>query len=224
MLGVYTFVFGVVFRGGWPHPRANATIADFALAMFSGQIAFNLVAEPLGRASSLVTSSPNLVKKVIFPLEILPISAVATAMVHAGIALLILLIGSGVVYQSVPWTFILAPFALVPLALLALGLTWFLASLGVYLRDVGFVVGVVLQILMFSSPVFYPISAVPEAYRPLLMANPLTPGIEMLRSVTIAGIIPDIFQIGWAFSIGIASCLLGYLWFQKTRKGFADVL
>ena len=224
MLALYTFVFGLVFKGSWPSPRGTNTIGDFALAMFAGQIAFQVVGEPVGRAATIITAVPNFVKKVIFPLEILPIVGVASALIHAMISLVILVIGSIWIYGGVPWTIILTPIVLVPNILLAVGLSWFLASLGVFLRDVGFITSVVMQCLFFASPVFYPVSAVPENYRWILMINPLTPSIESLRLVAINGQVPVMSDMLPSFFIGLIVACLGYVWFMQTRKGFADVL
>jgi lipopolysaccharide transport system permease protein len=223
MIAVYAFVFGVVFKARWPQAPGGG-LAGFALVMFAGQIAFQLVAEPVGRAANLITGVPNFVKKVVFPLQILPLSVVGAAGFHAFIAMSILAIASLCINGVVPWTFILVPFATLPLLLLGSGLSWFFASLGVYLRDVGFVVGVALQVLFFATPIFYPLSAVPEEYRQWLAMNPLIPGVELMRACMITGDMP-----GWAtwfaaYAVGIGAAQLGYAWFGITRKGFADVV
>ena len=224
MLLVYTFVFGVVFKARWPHERGGDSLAEFAVVMFSGQLAFQAFAEPVGRAASLIIGVPNFVKKVVFPLQILPVTVVGAALYHVGIGLLIALVASLIIYQSVPWTAVLLPLSLLPLAMLGLGLTWFIAALGVYLRDIGYVVGVVLQVLFFATPIFYPITAIPEQYQGLMSLNPLTSMVGLVRNHLIMGVVCDPEVWVSAFVFGITSMVLGYAWFMVTRKGFADVL
>ena len=224
MLLVYTFVFGVVFKARWPHERGGESLAEFALVMFSGQLAFQAFAEPVGRAAGLIVGVPNFVKKVVFPLQILPLAVVGAAVYHVTIGLLITLGASLFVYGGIPWTCVLVPLSLLPLALLGLGITWLIASLGVYLRDIGYLVGVVLQVLNFATPIFYPLSAIPEDYRGWMMLNPLTPMVDLVRSHLIVGAIGDPMIWATAYGYGLGFALLGYLWFMITRKGFADVL
>jgi lipopolysaccharide transport system permease protein len=224
MLLVYTFVFGVVFKARWPHPQGGGSLADFALIMFSGQLAFNLFSEPVSRASGLIVGVPNYVKKVVFPTEILPLVVTGSAAFHCAISTLVLIVASLIVYGSIPWTIILFPFAALPLMMFGLGIAWFLAALGVYIRDIGFIVTVGLQILFFASPVFYPMSSVPAAYHPLLQLNPVTPGIELVRSCILAGHPSNPYTWVIAFVIGFVTLMLGYVWFMGTRKGFSDVL
>ncbi len=223
MLAVYSFVFGVIFKARWPHERGGG-LAGFALVIFAGQIAFQLIAEPVSRASGLITGVPNFVKKVVFPLQILPLSVVGAAAFHAVIAITIIAIASFFINGWIPWTFILVPFASLPLLLLGAGLGWFIASLGVYLRDIGFVVGVALQVLFFATPIFYPLSAVPEEYRQWLAMNPLIPGVELMRACMVTGDIPGWATWSAAYAVGLLTAQLGYAWFDITRKGFADVV
>lgn len=222
MLAVYTFVFGVVLQARWGIATDNQ--AAFAIILFSGMIVHSLFAECLTRAPGLILSNPSYVKKVVFPLEILPWVALGSALFHALVSLIVLLFFLLLIYGALPWTVILLPLIWAPLVLMTLGVSWFLASTGVYLRDVGQTVGIVSTVLLFLSPIFYPISALPEAYRPLLYANPLTLIIEQTRAVLIFGHLPD-----WGAWLSFASgafvvAWAGYVWFQKTRKGLADVL
>jgi lipopolysaccharide transport system permease protein len=222
MLLVYVFVFGLVFRARWN--VGGDSLGDFALAIFAGLIAFQVFSETVGRAPGLVVGNPNYVKKVIFPLEILPVATLLSALFHAAISLAILL--GGVLVLRVPLTpwALLAPVCLLPLAGIALGLAWFLASLGVYLRDIGHVVGVGIQILMFMSPVFYPADRVPAAFQPWLTLVPTVPAIEAFRRVLLGGGPPSWASLlGWSV-VSFVTAVLGYAWFRKTRRGFADVL
>ncbi len=224
MLAVYTFVFGVVFKSRWPHERGGDSLAEFALVMFAGQLAFQTFGEPVGRAAGLVVGVPNFVKKVVFPLQILSLATVGAAAYHVGVGLLIALAASLIVHGSVPWTALLVPVSLLPLAMLGLGCSWFLSSLGVYLRDVGYLVGVALQVLFFATPIFYPVTAIPEAYRGWIMLNPLTPMIELVRGHLIIGTVGEPAIWLTAFALGGLAMIGGYAWFMVTRKGFADVL
>jgi lipopolysaccharide transport system permease protein len=224
MLLVFTFVFGVVFKARWPHARGGESLAEFALVMFSGQLAFQVFSEPVTRASGLIVGVPNFVKKVVFPLQILPVTVVGGALYHVGVGLAIALVASLVIYGSMPWTVIMLPLALLPPAMLGLGCTWFLASLGVYLRDVGYVVSVITQVLFFATPIFYPVTAIPEPYRPWMECNPLTSMVELVRGNLIIGTVGDPATWGAALSTGLIVMTLGYVWFMVTRKGFADVL
>ncbi len=222
MLVVFTFVFSVVFQARWGGGQGSRV--EFALILFCGLIVFNAFAECVTRAPGLILANANYVKKVVFPLEILPVTVLASALVHAAVSLLVLLLGLGFFLEVFHWTIIFVPVIFLPLALLCLGLGWFLASLGVYIRDIGQVVGILIQALLFLSPIFYPVSAIPEVLRPLYRVNPLTFVIENMRAVVIWGELPQWETMGIGTAVALATALLGYAWFQRTRGGFADVL
>lgn len=222
MLTVYTFMFSVVFKARWNGGEGSRT--EFALVLFAGLIVFNIFGECLNRAPNCILGNANYVKKVLFPLEILPCVSLGAALFHAlisiGVWLLAYVFLFGVPHASV----VLMPLVLLPLLLFTLGITWALAALGVYLRDVAQVVGLITTALMFLSPVFYPVSALPEPYRVLMQFNPLTPAIEQARTVLFWGEWPDMTMLGLYLLGGMVTAWLGFAWFQKTRKGFADVL
>ncbi|MDE2422936.1 MAG: ABC transporter permease [Betaproteobacteria bacterium] len=222
MLVVYTFVFGEVFKARWNAGSESKT--EFALVLFAGLIVFNMFAECINRAPSLILSNVNYVKKVVFPLEILPFVGVLSALFHSAVSLGVWLLAYLVLFGVPHLTTFYLPLILLPFVLFIMGLSWTLASLGVYLRDVGQIIGLITSVLMFLSPVFYPATALPEAYRQLLYLNPLTPVIEQTRAVLFFGESPDfiVLAIYWFATFIIA--LLGFAWFQNTRKGFADVL
>ena len=222
MLSVYTFVFSEVFNARWSSGSESKT--EFALVLFAGLIVFNLFAECINRASSLVLSNPNYVKKVVFPLEILPFVGLLSAAYHMLISLIVWIVAYVILSGLPHTTVLLLPLIVLPFALFIMGLSWALASLGVFLRDVSQFVGVAVTTLMFLSPIFYPASALPETYRHILYLNPLTPVIEMTREVLYWGKLPNLALLGiyWLASVLIA--WLGFAWFQKTRKGFADVM
>jgi len=227
MLVVYTFVFSVVMKARWSGAGGGGlgeSRAQFAILLFAGLIVHGLFAEVVNRAPGLVLGNVNFVKRVVFPLEVLPVVMAGAALFHMAVSMLVLLGGVLVATGSIPWAAVLFPLLLVPLLLLTLGVAWVLASLGVYMRDVGQVVGLLTTILLFLSPVFFPITAVPEAFRPWMHLNPLTFAIEQSRALLIFGQPPS---WGGLLAYTAASGVFawaGFAWFQKTRKGFADVL
>ena len=221
MLVIYTFVFSVVFKARWGD--GQETRAQFATMLFAGMIVHALFADILNRAPALILSNANYVKKVVFPLETLVAVAAGSALFHAAISLLVLVLAIAL-QGTLPWTAMFIPFVLAPLLVLALGLGWLLASLGVFLRDVGQVVGVLTTVLLFLSPVFFPVTALPEFIQPWIRANPLTFIIEQTRAVLILNQWPDWAGLARYWLGALLVAWLGYAWFQKTRKGFADVL
>ena len=222
MLAVYTFVFSVVFKARWP--GGSDSKIEFALVLFTGLLIFNLFSECLNRAPGLILSNVNYVKKVIFPLEVLPVVVFGQAVFHFLVSLVVWLVFYLIFFGIPLVTILLLPLVLIPLALMTLGFSWFLASLGVYLRDIGQLIGAVTTVLMFLSPIFYPIVSLPEEYRPFMQLSPLTYAVEQARDLMIWGNGMD--WSGWVMwmfvSTGIA--WMGFAWFQKTRRGFADVL
>lgn len=223
MLVVYTFVFSVVFKVRWGG-NIGESQTDFALILFTGLIIHTLFAEVLNRAPGLIPGNANYVKKVVFPLEILTIVSLGATLFHTLISFLILLAAFILANGFVNWTVIFAPITVLPLLPLALGLGWLLASLGVYLRDIGQLTGIMTTMLLFLSPIFYPVTALPEAYQPILLLNPLTLIIEQTRAVVIFGMMPDWVNLVIYAITSTIICWLGFWWFQKTRKGFADVI
>jgi lipopolysaccharide transport system permease protein len=224
MLAVYTFVFSVVFEAKWPGMLEGQSKSQFALLLFIGVIAHGLLAEALTGAPGLIIANANYVKKVVFPLETLGWTLVGSAAFHASVGIAILLVAKLVLEGSVPLTVMWLPLILLPLGFVALGATWLLASLGVFIRDIGQITGVISTVLMFLAPVFYPINALPEQYRAWVYANPLTTPIEQSRLVLFANVAPDAIPLLQYYAIAIVFMIFGYWWFQKTRRGFADVL
>jgi lipopolysaccharide transport system permease protein len=222
MLAVFTFVFSVIFQARWAGGSGSKT--EFALLLFAGLLVFNLFAECINRAPGLILSNANYVKRVVFPLETLPFVALLSGLFHALISLGVWLIAYMLFFGIPHTTVFLFPLVLLPFCLFLLGISWALASLGVFLRDVSQFIGVLTTALLFLSPIFYPVTAFPEDYRYILYLNPLTAVVEQARDVLFWGKPPDFFTLGiyWVATSIIA--WLGFAWFQKTRKGFADVL
>lgn len=222
MLIVYTFVFSVVFKARWS--GGSESRIEFALVLFAGLLVFNLFSECINRAPGLIVGNQNYVKKVVFPLEILPWVGLGAALFHGAVSLGVWLIAY-LIFFGLPYASILyLPLILLPFCLFIMGLSWALASLGAYLRDVGQFVGLLTTVLMFLSPIFYPASALPEAYRFFLYMNPLTPVIEQTRDILFWGKSPDFLMLSVYMVVTSLIAWLGFAWFQKTRKGFADVL
>ncbi len=219
MLGIFSFVFSQIFQARWP---AQANAIPFALNLYCGLIAFNIFAEAVGRAPSAVRSNPNYVKKIIFPLEILPLVPMGAALIHA-------LFNTTILVTALAWTgnlnasILLFPLLLLPLIAVGMGLAWFLAAWGVYIKDMSQIVPIALQMLMFLSPIFYPVQAVPEALRPIYILNPLSTVIGSLRAA-IAGAPVD--WVSWSIVLffGLVLLLSGYMFFNHSREEFADVL
>ena len=223
MLAVYTFIFSVVFKVKWGVEIGDGK-SDFALILFAGLIMHTLLSEALNTAHGLILNNINYVKKVVFPLEILSVVSVVTALFHAVVSISILLIALMITDGHLYWTVFLFPIVIMPLVILSLGFSWLLASLGVFARDVGQLMGIVTTILLFLSPIFFPVSAIPEPYQIFIFLNPLTFIIEQIREVLIWGRTPNWQGLGIYTLVATVFCWISFVWFQKTRKWFADVV
>ena len=192
--------------------------------MFCGMAVFNIFSESVNTSAGVVTGNPSYVKKVIFPLEILPLSTVLSTLIFGLAWFALLLAGMFAFTHQIYWTTLLLPVTLIPLLLFTSGIAFFVASLGVYLRDVQQIIGVVTQILFFMTPIFYPISVVPQRLRWILEYNPLSPVVEETRKMILFGRLPDWKVCALCFIVSFIVFQLGLAWFAKTKKGFADVL
>ncbi|RMF73928.1 MAG: ABC transporter permease [Planctomycetota bacterium] len=226
MLTVYTFVFSVVLGA-----KFNMSIGDeesrfdFAMFMFCGTLMYTIFTETVGAAPNLIHYNVSFVKKVVFPLEALAVVKLCAALVHALISVGILLAAVGVLRHSFSTTVWLFPLVLLPHLMFTLGLSWFLASIGVYLRDVSHVVAVILNILFFMTPIFYPVENIPQAWiRTIMRLNPLTVFIENSRHTLLLSNEPNWTHLGAAAVVSLLVLQLGYAWFMKTKRGFADVV
>ncbi|WP_055106003.1 ABC transporter permease [Paenibacillus ihumii] len=222
MLAIYTFVFSVVFQAKWNVNTDNKL--DFAFIIFSGMIAFNVFSDVILRAPNLIISNVNFVKKIVFPLEILVVVVMGSSLFLAGINSLILIIGQFILNGVIQWTVVLLPVVMLPLILITLGLGWFIASLGTYYRDISHVIGLIVSALMFMSPIFYPVSNIPEGLKGLYSLNPISHIVEDMRRVLVFGQMPNWEWIFFGSILGLVVSFLGLKWFNKTRGGFADVL
>jgi lipopolysaccharide transport system permease protein len=223
MLAVYTFVFSQVFKSRWGGLEEAGPLG-FAVNLFAGLIVFNLFSECVNRAPGLVLANPNYVKKVIFPLEVLSSVAVGTAGFHAITSLMVLILFELLAFRQLPVTLLWLPIVWLPLLLGALACTWLLSAAGVFLRDIGQLIGVGLNMLMFLSPIFFPASALPSRWQPLLGLNPLAQVIEQTRRVAVQGSQPQLAYLILGFIITLIACELSFRAFQKSKGAFADVL
>jgi lipopolysaccharide transport system permease protein len=222
LLTVYTFVFSVVFKARWGNGSNSKT--EFAIILFVGMIIFQVFAETINRAPNLILQNVNYVKKVVFPLEILPVVALLTSAFHASISFVVLLLAMIILGFKIPLTILYLPLILIPFVFFVLGFAWLLASLGVFIQDIGQSIGLLTTVLMFLTPIFYSLESLPIRYQKIIALNPVAFVIEESRNAVIWGIAPHwkaLFEFT-CFSVFIA--ISGYAWFSRTRKGFADVL
>lgn len=223
MLIIYTFVFSVIFKARW-NSGQDDTHSGFAVVLFAGIIIHGLFAECFNKAPSLILNNVSYVKRVVFPLEILPWVSLGGALFHMAISLLVLLATQLCLGYPLHWTALLFPIVVLPMVGVLMGLSWLLASTSVYVRDLAQLTGIMTSVLMFLAPIFYPASAIPEQYRGWLYLNPLTLIVEQARMVLIAGKLPDWGSLAIYSVISLAFAMVGFWWFQKSRKGFADVV
>lgn len=221
MVAMYTFVFGSIFKSRWGGGGESSVF--FAAALFAGLIPFNFFCDVLISSASLINSNSNLVKKVVFPLEILPLSRTLASLGHALVGLVVLaaLAGSqGVV--SATWFYL--PLLYAPFLLFCLGVSFFVSALAVFFRDVNHLLGAVVSLCLFLSPIFYSMESVPDSIRPLMTFNPLAIMAEQCRRIAIFGMSPQVEAVailwGWALC-----AIAGGLWcFRKLKNSFADVM
>jgi lipopolysaccharide transport system permease protein len=223
MLFVYTFVFSVIFKARWG-VESDEGKAAFALALFMGLITFSIFSEVANSAPSLVLGNANYVKKVVFPLEILPFVRLLSALINAVFSLGVLFVGILIFNHFIHWTALLLPLIWLPMMMFTLGCGYFLASLGVFVRDMGAVIGVLTTMLFFLTPIFYPISAVPEPFRIFCRVNPIAIFVEDARRVVLWGLFPDWPWFFFGMVLSVAVLIIGFVWFMKSKKAFADVI
>ena len=226
MLSVYTLVFGGIFQSRWAGPDGAAVTGTgaFAVVLFAGLIVFQFFAEVITRAPTLVTANVSYVKKIVFPLEVLPVVAVGSALFHAGVSFVVLLGFELVFMGGVPASALLAPLLVLPFLVLVLGLSWLLAAVGVYFRDIGQLLGPITTAMMFLSPILFPASSLPAWLQGWHLANPLTLPVEQVRDAVIFGRLPDLLPLAVYSAVTLVVAGLGYGFFAATRRGFADVL
>ncbi len=223
MMAVYTFVFGVIFNGRYGAVPGE-TRMDYALGIFLSLTFFNLISEVIATAPGIITGQPNLVKKVVFPLEILPVAAVGASLYHFTISLSLVLVGVLTLGHGLTWSAALLPILLLPMVLIALGLAWLLSAVGVFLRDIAQVTGVLTLVLMYASAIFYPMSKVPPEILCYLRWNPIAALIEQTRFAVLWNLPVDWSAVAWAYVFAVALFVCGHVCFQTMKRAFADVI
>jgi len=231
LLAVYTFIFNYVFVARSVHMVADGmggaaeeTRSQYTVMLFLGLTVYGIFSESVVRSAGLVLDNPNYVKKIVFPLEVLPVSALLSALMFSCFGLTLTVVGLFAFYPEVYWTVLLLPVVLAPLLMLALGLAWFISSLAVFVRDVANIVLIVVgQLLFFMTPIFYRADDLKE-WAWLSHLNPVGVVVEAARQVVLYGAMPDWKSLGYATLLGLGVMQLGYAWFMKSKRGFADVL
>ncbi len=223
MLSVYTFVFSTIFKARWGVEQ-NEGVAAFGLALFMGLITFTIFSEVFNAAPSLILTHESYVKKVVFPLEILVVVLFLSALTNGLFSLAILLTGFLILHHFIHWTALMLPLVWLPMMLFTLGCGYFLASLGVFVRDMKATAGIFSSMLFFLTPIFYPSTAIPEQFRLICRLNPIAQFVEDSRKVVLWGFLPDWLWFLAGLAISILVLTSGFIWFMKTKKAFADVL
>ncbi|HEX8147313.1 MAG TPA: ABC transporter permease [Pyrinomonadaceae bacterium] len=221
MIGVFTFLFAGVFGARFTE---GGTPWEYALYLFCGLLPWTAFAETLQQSAGIVVAHANLVKRVVFPLETLPVAQALAALVAQLFGTAALLVATALIRQELHATALWLPVLLVPQLLLTLGGAWLVASLGVFVRDTAQVLGLVLMAWMYLSPIIYPEQVVPGRFRPALELNPFTPLVRSYRRALLEGAPPDWQGLAYTTALALAAFLLGYWWFARTRKNFADVI
>jgi lipopolysaccharide transport system permease protein len=225
LIVVYTIVFGVVFKAPMPFKRgAQASQLEFGLFLFAGLTMFTVFSDVVSRSLSVIVSRPHFVKRVLFPLEVLAVVTVLSALVGGLLSFALLVVAMWAIQGTVPALSVMYPVYMLVMLPMLLGLSWFLASVGAYVRDVVQIIGLVLTVALFLGPVFSPVSAFPEGLQPWLVLNPITRPIEFAHLALFQGQLPEPAVVAAYAGAGLLVMWLGWVFFQKTRAGFADVL
>lgn len=222
-LSLYVFIFGYIFNGSF-RVLPNETKLDYALAIFLGLAIYQFLSEVLGVSTGVIVANPNLVKKVVFPLEILPAALVGSAFFHTLISLALVLVGVAAFGPGLSWDALWLPVILLPMIPLALGIAWFFAALGVFLRDINQIIGLATMALMYASALFFPVSAIPPQAWTFLRLNPLLLTVELARDAVLWHRPMDPAHLAYVAGFSLVTCVAGFLFFKKTSPAFADVL
>jgi len=222
MLGIYTFVFSFVFKAKWNIAGVENT--EFGLLLFSGLILYTVFSECANEAPGLLVVNPVYIKQLIFPTEILAWVSLMSALFSFATSSLLLFVFYGFVHGLPPITALWLPAIVGPIALITLGVVWFLSSIGLFLRDVSQVVTVLTTALLFVSPIFYPSSMIPETWQPYYFLNPFARLLDISKGILFRGTPPDWQPLVWLTLGSWAVAWLGFVWFMKSKHAFADAL
>ncbi len=221
MMVIYTVVFSLFLKIRF---STDASPFTFSVYLLCGLLPWTAFSEGMSRCKDVIRGNINLVKRVVFPLEILPLNLVLAATIQQVIGLVLLLPLAWIVSGNLPLTIFLVPIFLVMQVLFALGMNWITASLAVYIPDIGHLLNMILAVWMFLTPIFYPQDIVPSQALFLFDLNPMARLVQLYRGAFMSGQLPALESMLGTFFFCFATFLLGYFWFQHTKTGFADVL
>ncbi len=222
MLVVYTFVFGVILDIRWINQEGGNL--EFATILFSGLIVHTYFSDCLQASTELIVSNRQYVKKVVFPLETLSWVAAFTALFQLVVSILVLISYLLIINQSLSWTIIFLPIIIFPLMIMALGFSWLISAVTVYVRDLRQIIGPLTLILLFVSPIFYPATNLPSNLRFLIYVNPISWVVDESRNLILWGTLPDLNGALIYYSASIAIAWFGLFCFKNLRLGFSDVI
>lgn len=223
MLAIYTVIFSTIFSAQWKGVQVHSKV-DYSVLLFIGLIVYNFFAESLARAPTAVLHNPNLVKKVVFPLEILPPVVVLSSLYNAAVATIALAFFILFSSFSFHWQLFVLPILVIPLFIFTMGVTYLFASLGVFFRDVDQFAALLARVLQYLTPVLYPSIIFPDAIGKWMRLSPLAIYVEQIRALIVVGALPKWDLYAWAVGWSLLVFFLGFWWFQRTRRAFADVV
>jgi lipopolysaccharide transport system permease protein len=221
MIAIFTIIFAGIFKAKF---GVSSSQWDYALYLFCGLLPWNAFQESLQLSSSTIVAHANLVKRVVFPLETLPVSLSLAAAVNQLFGTIVLVAAIVILRREIHSTIVFLPLILIPQIIATFGGAWLVASLGVFIRDIVQGIALVLMAWMYLTPIIYPESLVPQAYRSIINVNPFTPLVRNYRRILIEGLSPDWTGLAYFSAFAILSFIVGYWWFARTRKNFADVI
>jgi lipopolysaccharide transport system permease protein len=221
MIAIFTFIFAGIFGARF---TTNSSHWDYALYLYCGLLPWTMMQETIQQSAGTIISHANLVKRVVFPLETLPVAQTLAALGNQLFGTVVLLVAMLIIRRHLPATVVLFPVLLIPQLMFALGAAWLIASLGVFLRDIAQGINLALMTWMYLTPIIYPESIVPERFRTLINYNPFTPLVSSYRRVLLDGYLPEWRGLGYFTVVALIVFVFGYWWFARTRKNFADVI
>jgi lipopolysaccharide transport system permease protein len=221
MIAIFTIIFAGIFKAKF---GASSSQWDYALYLFCGLLPWNAFQESVQLSSSTIVAHANLVKRVVFPLETLPVSLSLAAVVNQLLGTLVLIAATAVLRRQVHATMVFLPLILIPQLIATFGAVWLVAALGVFVRDIVQGIGLVLMAWMYLTPIIYPESIVPDSYRILINVNPFTPLVRNYRRILLDGVGPDWLGLAYFFAFSVVLFVFGYWWFARSRRNFADVI
>jgi lipopolysaccharide transport system permease protein len=221
MIAIFTFIFAGIFGARF---GARGSSWDYALYLFCGLLPWTMFQETVQRSSTTIVEHTNLVKRVVFPLETLPVAQALSALGNQLFGTVALLLATALIHRELHLTVLWLPVLLVPQLVGTFGAAWLVASLGVFFRDIAQGITLVLMAWMYLTPIIYPESIVPERYRAFINANPFTPLVRSYRRIFLEGLPPDWSSLAYFTAVALVLFVFGYWWFAKTRRNFADVI